>query len=132
MKYYFFAVIEDGYAHQFMAIPEEHVEVYRANAPTSIEVTEKVYNNLSSYRDGRIAFEDGKFYKENDSDDLELMTQKVKGIRDRLLQESDWVTLRAIDDGYEIPLSWKVYRQALRDIPSQSGYPFEVKWPTKP
>lgn len=28
--------------------------------------------------------------------------------------------------------SWAVYRQKLRDIPAQPGFPFDVKWPEKP
>ena len=27
---------------------------------------------------------------------------------------------------------WAVYRQALRDIPEQPGFPWDVEWPTKP
>jgi len=27
---------------------------------------------------------------------------------------------------------WKIYRQALLDIPAQSGFPYTVTWPTKP
>lgn len=31
-----------------------------------------------------------------------------------------------------VPDAWKTYRQALRDIPAQSGFPTNVTWPTKP
>tara|TARA_R110000823_G_scaffold252900_1_gene375433 strand:- start:69 stop:317 length:249 start_codon:yes stop_codon:yes gene_type:complete len=27
---------------------------------------------------------------------------------------------------------WSTYRQALRDVPSQSGFPDNITWPTKP
>jgi hypothetical protein len=27
---------------------------------------------------------------------------------------------------------WAVYRQALRDIPEQPGFPWEVEWPVPP
>ncbi|MGN1318898.1 MAG: phage tail assembly chaperone, partial [Lachnospirales bacterium] len=27
---------------------------------------------------------------------------------------------------------WAVYRQALRDIPEQEGFPFDVKFPSQP
>ena len=27
---------------------------------------------------------------------------------------------------------WKTYRQALLDVPAQSGFPNSVTWPTKP
>ena len=58
----------------------------------------------------------------------------IKGKRSRLLEQSDWTdTLssktRLGDDVYS---QWQVYRQALRDIPQQSGYPQNVVWPTPP
>tara|TARA_R100001443_G_C3329042_1_gene171896 strand:- start:73 stop:417 length:345 start_codon:yes stop_codon:yes gene_type:complete len=48
--------------------------------------------------------------------------------RDSLLAETDWMAssdLTMSDD-------WKTYRQALRDIPTQSGFPETITWPTKP
>ena len=27
---------------------------------------------------------------------------------------------------------WATYRQALRDVPSQSGFPHDITWPEKP
>ena len=52
--------------------------------------------------------------------------------RSALLASSDWTV------GNDSPLStakqddWKVYRQALRDITSQSGYPDSIVWPVAP
>ena len=31
-----------------------------------------------------------------------------------------------------VPDEWRTYRQALRDLPAQSGFPTNVTWPTKP
>ena len=28
--------------------------------------------------------------------------------------------------------AWGVYRQALRDLPAQDGFPFNVQWPERP
>ena len=43
------------------------------------------------------------------------------------LAESDWMA------GSDVTMSdaWKTYRQALRDLPAQSGFP-DVDFPTKP
>lgn len=53
-----------------------------------------------------------------------------RSTRNSLLIESDWT------QGRDVVLSndaeWKTYRQALRDLPSQSGFPRSVTWPTKP
>lgn len=57
---------------------------------------------------------------------------EVKAKRQRLLSQSDWTQLRdvALDDA--TAAAWEVYRQALRDVTSQEGYPENVVWPTAP
>jgi len=47
--------------------------------------------------------------------------------RDNLLSESD---VYALAD--RITDEWRTYRQALRDVPSQAGFPDNITWPTKP
>ena len=51
----------------------------------------------------------------------------VRSERDLKLQETDW---RASSD-LTLSDTWKTYRQALRDVPTQSD-PFNITWPTKP
>jgi hypothetical protein len=46
-----------------------------------------------------------------------------------LLKESDWTQ---VADAPVDQSAWADYRQALRDVPQQSGFPQEVVWPTKP
>jgi len=63
--------------------------------------------------------------------------KSVRAERDRLLAECDWVTLKAIDAsndglGIQLPQVWMTYRQALRDITAQAGFPWNVTWPEKP
>ena len=31
-----------------------------------------------------------------------------------------------------VPEDWRTYRQALRDIPAQAGFPTTINWPVKP
>lgn len=53
-----------------------------------------------------------------------------RGKRDWLLTQSDWTQLP------DVPLTtqaaWATYRQALRDVPQQPGFPTEITWPTAP
>ena len=62
-----------------------------------------------------------------------LATQwaSIKAKRDSLLTGSDWRVIKAAD--IEVPLAenWKIYRQALRDITTQSD-PFNITWPVAP
>tara|TARA_Y100001972_G_C7590331_1_gene295927 strand:- start:377 stop:811 length:435 start_codon:yes stop_codon:yes gene_type:complete len=52
---------------------------------------------------------------------------EVRAQRDNLLKDTDW---RASSD-LTLSDEWKTYRQALRDITTQSD-PFNITWPTKP
>ena len=52
--------------------------------------------------------------------------------RDRLLSESDWVVMRAVETGATVPAQWLAYRAALRDITTQSGFPDSIVWPEPP
>lgn len=63
----------------------------------------------------------------------ELQAEKAANVRDernKLLQECDWSQGKDIDDA--ISTLWQPYRQELRNITTQSGFPFEIEWPTKP
>lgn len=51
--------------------------------------------------------------------------------RDALLAASDWITVRAIEQGQAVPAPWAAYRQALRDITEQAD-PFGLTWPSLP
>ena len=63
--------------------------------------------------------------------------KNVRAERDRKLAECDWVTLKAVDAsndnlGIQLPQVWMTYRQALRDITAQDGFPWNVTWPEQP
>jgi len=63
---------------------------------------------------------------------VEEMSKSIRAKRDRLLANSDWVTIRATDTGTAVPTEWQTYRQALRDITEQTGFPENIDWPEKP
>ena len=52
---------------------------------------------------------------------------EIRDIRNQILKDTDW---RASSD-LTLSDAWKNYRQALRDIPTQSD-PFNITWPTEP
>lgn len=58
--------------------------------------------------------------------------QQAKSVRDdrnKRLSDCDWTQLAdaPVDD-----LAWALYRQLLRDVPSQAGFPWTVTWPETP
>lgn len=60
---------------------------------------------------------------------LSELASNIRSQRDLLLKECDWTQLP--DVPVNIP-AWSNYRQNLRDIPIQSGFPQNVVWPEKP
>ena len=55
--------------------------------------------------------------------------KRVREQRNNLLSNNDWTQL--VDAPINASL-WATYRQALRDITSQPGFPHNVTWPTAP
>jgi hypothetical protein len=53
---------------------------------------------------------------------------EIRRQRDALLAKTDWRYRR---DRTTTP-EWDAYCQALRDVPAQAGFPFNVVWPTPP
>lgn len=58
-----------------------------------------------------------------------LNEQEARDLRGKLLAASDWTQ---VPDAPVDQAVWATYRQALRDIPQQEGFPESVVWPTKP
>ena len=63
--------------------------------------------------------------------DLTLVWDAVRATRNERLAATDWVILRAADQGTPVPSEWLAYRQALRDVTEQ-GDPLTIIWPTPP
>ena len=59
---------------------------------------------------------------------VDQASENIRAHRGYLLQETDWM---ALSDNTMTP-EWVTYRQALRDITEQTGFPYSVNWPTKP
>jgi hypothetical protein len=50
--------------------------------------------------------------------------------RDELLAASDWTQLPDVPAA--TAEAWTTYRQALRDVPAQAGFPVTITWPVSP
>jgi hypothetical protein len=53
----------------------------------------------------------------------------VRNQRTEKLNDCDWTQ---IADSTADKTAWATYRQALRDVPSQAGFPWTITWPTQP
>lgn len=100
------------------------------------ETVDELYDSI--YQDGdfeptkatvdRAEF-DAAYATANDA----FVAGQVRFDRDKLLAESDIAVLpdryNAMSD--EEKAAWSDYRQALRDITAQSGFPHSITWPTR-
>jgi hypothetical protein len=64
--------------------------------------------------------------------DETMAVSDVSSKRQRLLYASDWTQLSNGPLTTAQQAAWATYRQELRDIPLQTGYPFSVIWPVAP
>jgi hypothetical protein len=103
-------------------------EIIAAYPVGTVEVTQRP-SHLHTY-------EGGAWVAPSDAVYDEWKATEVRAERDRLLSTKvDPLvsnTLRWADLSSDKQNEWTVYRQALLDVPQQSGFPSTVTWPTKP
>jgi hypothetical protein len=54
----------------------------------------------------------------------------ARALRNQLLAETDWTQVADVPQTTKD--KWSAYRQALRDVPQQTGFPNNIQWPSKP
>ena len=90
-----------------------------------------------AFRDG-VEQVDGKWYTKYSVADMEqeakdaLDAQQaalIRSQRTQKLAESDWTQ---VADAPVDKSAWATYRQGLRDVTTQTGFPWEVTWPAQP
>lgn len=62
----------------------------------------------------------------------EAVAYNVRVQRNQLLAQTDWTQLSDVQFSNELSEAWRTYRQALRDITAQSGFPKNILWPIDP
>lgn len=76
---------------------------------------------------------DGKYQIiENPPVSLEILAENARLERDRKITETDYYMMPDYPSDPKDLEEVKTYRQALRDITKQSGFPKEVTWPEPP
>ena len=90
-----------------------------------------------AFRDG-VEQVSGKWYTKYSVADMEAgaiavkdaeQAAAVRADRTKRLADSDWTQL---SDAPVTGTAWATYRQALRDITAQAGFPWEITWPDAP
>lgn len=95
---------------------------------TTHEVVE-VAATPAGYKDGLFKH-DGSELVRNELPDTETerLAEEARNKRTQLLADTDWRFRSDMSPSQ----TWIDYCQALRDVPSQEGFPYDIIWPAKP
>ena len=63
------------------------------------------------------------------TNEYDKASNAIREKRDELLKETDWVMTLDSPISPENQEKYRIYRQELRDIPQQEGFPFDVQFP---
>ena len=90
-----------------------------------------------AFRDG-VEQVEGKWYTKYSVADMDqeakdaldtVQAEAMRKQRTEKLKDSDWTQLA---DSTADKAAWAAYRQALRDVTEQSGFPWTIEWPEQP
>lgn len=114
----------DGYAF----LPEEldTTDFYRYNGCVDLTIE----NNVVTAIDPNVtAWETWKATLPSES---QVLAKEIRAQRDSLLTACDWTQMEDCPLGDNAKEAWQTYRQALRDVPEQAGFPENATWPEMP
>lgn len=69
---------------------------------------------------------------QNPEPDDSMVAEAIRDKRDNLIGETDYYLMPDYPSNPQNLEELKVYRQALRDVPKQEGFPRDVRWPDVP
>ena len=115
------------------AMPENYVMV-NASVPPSVASNQKVVGGKPIKQGTKwVQGWDIVSISQSEIDEQKFaLENSVRANRDQKLQSSDWVVVKAYETGTNVPVEWSTYREALRNISKQPGFPYEVNWPIAP
>ena len=109
------------------------------SAPAS-DSTEKQYE-YETYSERRLWIPELDEYIANHFDNMfdkmeqhanDKKADKARAKRDKMLESCDYLMALDYPISADAREQWRAYRQALRDIPQQEGFPDNIEWPVKP
>ena len=65
-------------------------------------------------------------------EDIPMTDKEARAQRDKLLADTDWTQVLDAPIDSATREAYRAYRQALRDIPEQDGFPETITWPELP
>lgn len=105
------------------------VPVVVAGAPDYDATTHTADPNGCAYNPQLDRWETAFVIRPLTSEEIEAKASEIRSQRNNRLSRCDWTQVL---DAQVDRTAWAAYRQALRDITTQSGFPFSVVWPQEP
>ena len=110
---------------------------HQSQTPRDIEMRSLIqkFSQEEGYREKRgedLSWSLEKIPEKTEAEKREEAEKSVRAKRDSLISETDYLLASDYPISAEDLEAVKVYRQALRDVPQQEGFPFDVVWPDLP
>lgn len=110
---------------------------HQSQTPRDIEMRSLIqkFSQEEGYREKRgedLSWSLEKIPEKTEEEKLTEARQSVRSKRDSLISDTDYLLCADYPISAEDLKAVKAYRQALRDVPQQEGFPFEVVWPELP
>jgi hypothetical protein len=116
-------VVSRGYAFYQDSIRPEH-EIYEVVEPSApVQVSDDLWEKGWSVR---------QMTDDEISDVDNGLASSARDSRNQLLSTSDWTQFNDSPLSEADKESWATYRNALRDVPAQAGFPWDIDWPELP
>lgn len=110
---------------------------HQSQTPHDIEIRSLIqsFARVDGFREKRgddLSWSIEKIPEKTEAEKREEAEKSVRAKRDSLISETDYLLTSDYPISAEDLEAVKVYRQALRDVPQQEGFPFDVVWPELP
>lgn len=110
---------------------------HESQTPHDVEMRSLIqsFARVDGYREKRgedLSWSLEKIPEKTEEEKLTEARQSVRSKRDSLISDTDYLLCADYPISAEDLKAVKAYRQALRDVPQQEGFPFEVVWPELP
>lgn len=133
----------NGGAWEYEKIPataEEAVGIVVSHTSTSRYATAmrelvRRFSREEGYREKRgddLSWSVEKIPEKTEEEKLQEAKEQARAKRDSLLAACDYFVMADYPASEEDKAIVIAYRQALRDVPQQAGFPYEIVWPEKP
>lgn len=110
---------------------------HQSQTPRDIEMRSLIqkFSQEEGYREKRgedLSWSVEKIPEKTPEEKLAETEEEVRSKRDRLIADTDYLLCADYPISAEDLEAVKAYRQALRDVPQQEGFPYDVVWPELP